>query len=216
MKITRFEQSGLLIDSRGYQIAIDIGSTTHSASLEPYSGIDAFIVSHIHSDHFDPQNIDVMKPKKVYLNQECFKDLPNGSQLNVELIKPGWNAELGNLSVAAYEANHGPNAGTVIDNMCFVIEAEGKKLFFAGDMYYPSGPEASELEVDIAFIPIDGYYTFSPQAAIDYTQTFKDIKLLVPIHYHVRPPAIDEFMPIALEQLNLKVKDLKTLETIEV
>ena len=71
MKLTKHEQSGFMIETEnGHTIALDIGAYT---PLEKLNGItvDSMIVSHIHGDHFSLDQIKMLAPKDLYLNQEC-------------------------------------------------------------------------------------------------------------------------------------------------
>lgn len=79
-----------------------------------------------------------------------------------------------------------------------------KKIYFAGDMFYPSGIDVNTLEVDTALIPIGGYYTFGPKEAIDFAKQFKSIGQVIPMHFDKTPETEVEFKVLAeIEGVNI-------------
>ena len=57
MKLTKFEQSGFVLETdTGFKLAIDIGNKTSLEKLEHVS-CDAVLVSHVHGDHFSIEQI---------------------------------------------------------------------------------------------------------------------------------------------------------------
>lgn len=200
MKITKFEQSGFIIEAEnGYKLAIDIGAFT---PLEKLSGVtvDAMIVSHLHGDHFSIDQIKKLAPKKLYINKECIEILGEES-LSSEIVevKSGDVVTIDTFKVSLFEVDHGPNV-TVRpkENFGFLIEVDGKKVYFAGDMFYPSGVDVSELEVDVALIPVGTHYTFGPQEAFDFVKQFKRIGKVTPMHYEKTPETRKQFIDLAI------------------
>ncbi len=75
MKLTKFEQSGFILEtSKGFRLAFDIGNKTPVEKLRGIT-VDAMLVSHIHGDHFSLEQNKALAPKKLYLNQECIETL---------------------------------------------------------------------------------------------------------------------------------------------
>lgn len=216
MVLTKFEQSGFILEnSTGFRLAWDIASYTPLADLAGMDPVDAVLVSHIHPDHFSPEHIAALKPKDVYVNQECNdalgeQDLPYA----IHIIKPGHKLNLQDIAVECFAADHGPNTnGPVQDNMGFIFAIEGQTIYFAGDMFYPSGPAPAKLAVDIALIPIGGFYTFAPPDALAYANSFQKIGTVVPIHYDIKPEACPEFVKLAEGKLSYPFKVLEPGQT---
>ncbi|MBP6931202.1 MAG: MBL fold metallo-hydrolase [Candidatus Pacebacteria bacterium] len=206
MKITKFEQSGFIIENKnGYKLAIDIAAYTPAEKLEGIN-VDAMIVSHIHGDHFNVEQIKKLSPKKLYLNHECIEVLGE-EELSSEIIqiKTGDIVDVDGITVECFDVDHGPNV-TVrpLENFGFLINVDGEKVYFSGDMFYSSGLDVSNLEVDYALIPVGGYYTFGPQEAFDHVKKFKNIKNVVPMHYEKTNNTKDEFISLASGE-NFKV-----------
>jgi L-ascorbate metabolism protein UlaG (beta-lactamase superfamily) len=86
------------------------------------------------------------------------------------------------------------------ENFGFLIEVDDKKVYFAGDMYYSSGIDVSNLEVDIALIPVGTFYTFGPREAVAFSREFKKIGKVVPMHYEKTPESAEEFIKLAINE----------------
>jgi len=74
MNLTKFEQSGFILETKkGFRLAFDIGNKTPIDKLDTVKPVDAFLVSHIHGDHFYLENIKKLSPKNLYLSHECLE-----------------------------------------------------------------------------------------------------------------------------------------------
>ncbi|HEY9481073.1 MAG TPA: MBL fold metallo-hydrolase [Candidatus Paceibacterota bacterium] len=202
MRLTKFEQSGFILETdNGYKLAIDIGSYTPSEKLNGIS-LDAMLVSHIHGDHFSVEQIKKLSPKKLYLNEECIEAVGEES-LSSEIIqvKVGDQINIGEIKVQFFDVDHGPNVKMrPKENFGFLIEADGKKVYFAGDMFYQSGIDVLNLEIDVALIPVGTFYTFGPQEALDFVKKFKRIGTVIPMHYENNPETREDFVKRAVAQ----------------
>lgn len=201
MKLTTFEQSGFIIEAdNGYKIAFDIGAYTPVKKLKGLS-VDAMIVSHLHGDHFSIDQIKFLSPKKLYLNKECI-ELLGEEDISSEVIqvKVGDSIDIEGIKVLFFDVEHGPNVKVrPQENFGFLIEVDGKKVYFAGDMFYPSGIDVTNLEVDRALIPVGGFYTFEPKEALEFASQFKHISNITPMHYEKTPETREQFIKLAVE-----------------
>ncbi len=199
MRITQLQQSGLIIEtSSGYTLGIDIGSYSPVEQLNGIT-VDAMLVSHLHGDHFSIPQIKKLSPKQLYLNRECI-DLLGEEKLTSEIIevKTGDSIDIEGIKVLFFDVDHGPNIQTVPkENFGFLIEVENTYIYFAGDMFSPSGIDVKELEVDHAFIPVGTFYTFGPKEALDFVLQFKKIGNITPMHYEKNPETREEFIQLA-------------------
>ena len=199
MKLTQLEQSGVIIQSdSGFRLGIDIGSYT---PLEALSSVllDAMIISHFHPDHFSLDHISALKPPKLYLSQECIDKYGSDRILDSEIvkIKSGETVAVGDISCLVFDVDHGPNATVVPkENFGFLFTMGAIKIFFAGDMYYPSGIDVSELMVDHLLVPVGGHYTFGPKEAVAYAKSFKTVKEAHPMHFEISPATKDDFIKL--------------------
>lgn len=214
MKLTKFEQSGFILEtSNGYRLGWDISTRTPIKKLNDIKPLDAFLVSHIHGDHFSPEHINKLAPAKLFLNSECATAESTGNiNQEVTLVKIGDTIEFEGIQVKLFEVDHGPNVPQPKENMGFLIQVEGKTIYFAGDMFNPSGIPVENLEVDIALIPVGTHYTFGPKEAFDFAKSFKKIGKITPMHYssnnYIYPETRDEFIKLAsgsfkIDEINL-------------
>lgn len=201
MKLTQLEQSGFIIETdSGYKVSVDIGSYTPTEKLNDIS-TDAMIISHIHGDHFSVERIKKLSPKKLYINTECIEALGEET-LSLEIIKTkvGDIIDIDSLKVEFFDVDHGPNVKLrPRENFGLLIEVDGKKIYFGGDMFYPSGIDVSNLEVDVALIPVGTFYTFGPKEALSFVKQFKKIGKVIPMHYQNTPETREEFIKLASE-----------------
>jgi len=198
MKITKFEQSGFILETEtGYKIAIDIGAYTSIEKLEGIS-VDLMLVSHLHGDHFSIEQIKKLSPKKLCLNEECL-ELLGDETLSAEIskVKVGDTIKIDGIKITFFDVDHGPNTKIKPkENLGFLIEVDNQKIYFAGDMFNESGMDVASLEVDYSLIPVGGFYTFGPQEAVDFVRKFKKIGKVIPMHYQKSPETKEEFLKI--------------------
>ena len=134
------EIGGTLIEVKTNQtkILVDVGrplSKTSTcidvAALHP----DAVLISHPHQDHFGLiDQLDKMVPiymgalgKKLICASRKFldQDLPHN---NFQHFEPGRRFEIGEFEITPYLMDH-----SAVDAYAFLIEAQGKRIFYSGD-----------------------------------------------------------------------------------
>lgn len=202
MKLTKFEQSGFILETEaGFRLAFDIGNKTPVEKLNGIT-VDAMLVSHIHGDHFSLEQIKALSPKKLYLNAECIETLVEET-LNSEIltVKIGDEIMADSIKVQFFNVDHGPNVSAPLkENFGFLITADDKSIYFAGDMFYESGVDVTNLEVDIVLLPVGTFYTFGPQEAFDFAKKFKRIGKVIPMHYEKTPETKEQFIKLAVAE----------------
>ena len=208
MTITKYEQSGFIITTdAGVRLAVDVASLTPMERLTGVSA-DAVMASHIHGDHFSLPHIRALGPKTAYLNREC-RDTLGEETVPFEIleVKVGDTVLVGGISVQLFNVDHGPNVSApVAENFGMLITADRQTIYFAGDMFYPSGIDVRNLSVDYAMLPVGGHYTFGPAEALEFARTFRKIGVLIPVHYQIRPESRDEFVAIAKDSFSVQTE----------
>lgn len=200
MKLTKFEQSGFILETNdGFRLAFDIGNKTPVEKLNGIT-VDAMLVSHIHGDHFSLEQIKALSPKKLYLNTECIETLGEET-LTSEIVPVKVDDEImaDSIKVQFFNVDHGPNVSAPLkENLGFLITADNKTVYFAGDIFYESGIDVTNLEVDIALLPVGTFYTFGPQEAFEFAKKFKRIGKVIPMHYEKNPETREQFIKLAV------------------
>lgn len=199
MKLIKYEQSGFILETdAGYKLAIDIGNKTPVEKLEKVK-VDSMIISHIHGDHFSLDQIKMLAPNDLYLNEECLEALGEEAlESKINKVSVWDTVNVSGIEVKYFNVDHGPNISAPLkDNFGFLIKADGKTVYFAGDMFVTSGINVSQLEVDYALLPVGTFYTFGPEEAFAFAKQFKKIGKIISMHYEKEPGAHDMFMTLA-------------------
>jgi L-ascorbate metabolism protein UlaG (beta-lactamase superfamily) len=209
MKIIPFEQSGFIFETEsGFRLALDIGNKT---PLEKLNGVtaDAVLISHIHGDHFCKENINALSSRNIFVPNSCKQDIDIDRSFfdivphiwpirerETNFVDPG-----NNISFRVFSVDHGPNLSAPLqENFGFLITGDGQTVYFAGDMFYESGIDVSNLEVDVALLPIGTFYTFGPEEAIAFAKKFKKIGKVIPMHYEKTPETREQFINLAVAE----------------
>ncbi|MCL5280552.1 MAG: MBL fold metallo-hydrolase [Planctomycetes bacterium] len=138
------------------------------------------LVTHSHSDHYSPADIaKVVQPGTRFVGPaDVVKAYGSG-----QVILPGQTLEVAGLSVrgvAAYNlvtSNH-PKANNWLG---LVVQFGARRIYVAGDTDLT--PEMKALtNLDVAFLPAGGTYTFDAAGAAEATKYLKPL-LAIPYHW---------------------------------
>lgn len=202
MRLTKFEQSGFILETnKGFRLAFDIGNKTPVEKLQGVT-VDVMLVSHIHGDHFSLEQIKALSPKKLYLNQECIETLGEENLVaEITRVKVGDTIVIEDINVQFFNVDHGPNVSAPLqENFGFLITTDDQMVYFAGDMFYESGIDVSNLEVNIALLPVGTFYTFGPKEASEFAKKFRKIGKVTPMHYEKTPETREQFIKLAVAE----------------
>ncbi|NHJ85694.1 MAG: MBL fold metallo-hydrolase [Asgard group archaeon] len=203
------------IDHASFKIKID----NKFIYIDPYGGTagdykdkaEIILSSHRHSDHSNKQKIAFAKKESTVVLTST-DNVPNLGG-NAQALDPGQKFELGNITiygVPAYNHKRFREPGIPFHpkgiETAFIIEANGKRIYFAGDTDFIE--EMKDLQkIDVAILPIDGHYTMSPDEAVEAIGAFKP-KAVIPMHYGNQKP--DDFKKKAEKKYpDIKVKVIK-------
>ena len=173
MKITKFEQSCLLVEEGDSKLLIDPGTPfTNKHQISELGILDAVLITHEHADHFDASLCNnIPTHTDVYVNEGTSKQLSR----QVKIVSDSELINAGNFSIKVIELPHclmvdgnkGPqNVGYLIND----------KLFHPGD-----GAELKGLSIEILALPITGP-DVSPKEAFQFARQVSADKALA-IHY---------------------------------
>jgi L-ascorbate metabolism protein UlaG (beta-lactamase superfamily) len=197
MKITMIGHSTVLIEAAGQRILTDPYFGRHgnpaygrphppAQSREELSQVDLVLVSHNHFDHTDrrffralPQSVPVLAPAAT----AWMTRLKGGR--NVIGIRPWQQKTFGAIAITAVPAHH------VTFTVGYVIEAEGKRIDFAGDTYLGDFMKriGHEFHPDIALIPVTTFLipmTMGESQAVEAVRRLT-AQVVIPIHLGIVP-----------------------------
>jgi len=195
LTLTRFEQSALLLEIDSSRLVVDPGTYSGPASLEKMAAPNAVLVSHKHADHFSPANLEQLAAPVYTVSETAAQAEGRGIELHVHAA--GDKIQIGTtpFTVTYTNSDHGPHVG-MVENVGFLIDAGGKKLYFLGDMYTPS--ILPQEPFDVMLIPIGNRnYTFGVEEAFAFIQQLDWHGLTIPVHYHGVEETAERFAKVA-------------------
>lgn len=174
MILTKLKQSGFLLRTEdGSLFAFDPGSETPVSALP--AEIRVAFVSHHHGDHFSEENLYSIG--KAFVSRDIAENFPD---LLATPLAEGEPVTEGPLTVTAFPVSHGDVAPDIV-NLGFLIEADGLRLLFLGDIKEPSPTPPGPF--DAVLVPVSGKYVFDPAQAYAFVQTLGEVRLVLPIHF---------------------------------
>jgi L-ascorbate metabolism protein UlaG (beta-lactamase superfamily) len=158
--------------------------------LDPYAGeyveeADFILVTHGHMDHCDTEKIEAIRgPETLILTSgECAKGLSG----NVSVMSPGDVREVHGVRVEAVEAyNFKRFRDTGVPyhprgtGLGFVVEADGKRVYHAGDTDFISSMRELE-DIDVALLPIMGRAMMDLDEAVEAAVAINP-RIAIPMH----------------------------------
>jgi L-ascorbate metabolism protein UlaG (beta-lactamase superfamily) len=196
MQITMIGHSTVLIETEGQRILTDpffsgFGNLAYKRMKPPakkreeLAVVDLVLLSHGHFDHVDyrflrnlPRNVPILANRSMFLSA-----LRAGR--NIEKAEVWRRYTFGNVAVTPVPAVHlAPTNG-------FVIESEGKTIYFAADTF--DRPFMQEIRrrftLDVALMPVT---TFVLPMTMGEQEALRAVKVLeptvvIPIHLGIQP-----------------------------
>lgn len=232
MHIQRLQWAGMLIRSRNVTAVMDPMFNSFSKQffgqpneplypLNAFGQVDVVAVTHLHSDHFDPEAIQAAwgDEVSVLVPHEAVETAKKAGLKQVRGMNVGDLAIFGHMSITAvYSAD-----GLGDPQVAWVVEAEGKRVIHCGDTLWHGhwweiarkyGP------FDAAFLPVNGAIIENPDLAFSgqpicltpeqavAAASVLGVQTLVPIHYGSfhNPPAYSQ-TPDLIERLQASATD---------
>ncbi len=178
------------------------GNPKAGATVDQITNLDYILVSHGHFDHVgDTVEICKRTGAKVIAPPELFVALSKQGAEGMFANPTAW-LPLDGIRVAMTPACHsaalGLETGEIIcagNPVGFVIEGEGKRIYFAGDTGLSADLRlvvGEYFQPDIALLPISGGFVLDPEQAAVATAWVQP-KTVIPMHYASLPmlPQVD-------------------------
>ncbi len=195
MKITYLGHSAFIIEGNNFKALIDpfvSGNPNCPVQKDDLTDITHIFVTHGHGDHLG-NTIEIAKRcnSKVICNFELGHYISSQDQnISIHTMHIGGRTKMDIGTVKMTQALHGSGVfhnGMYIcgGNPCgFVVEAEGKKIYHAGDTGLTIDMKLlSDEEIDVAMLPIGGNFTMDIYDAVKAVE-FIQPKIVIPMHYN--------------------------------
>lgn len=197
MQITMIGHSTLVIEMAGKKIITDpyFGLRGHIAyrrlappaqPREALTDVDVVLVSHNHWDHIDrayfhmlSSDVPVIAPNRVKWATSL-----RGAK-NVVGIQPWESRQFGTVVITGVPATH------LTVTVGFVIQGEGRQVYFAGDTFYRPFMEqiGRQFQLDVALMPVTTYRIPMTMGEKSAVRAVGDLEpgYVIPIHLGVEP-----------------------------
>lgn len=180
MKITKYPQSCLMVDTNNKRILIDAGNLKYQDSfLEEWKKADIILITHKHGDHIYK---DILKNLNIpiYSTEEVKNTYP---EISFNIVKENDLLTFDNIKVEVVKAIHGynpnlKNGNQVMENVGYIVDDGEHRLYVTSDTicFY------NEYKADIVALPVTAHgLTMSSYEAALFTKEL-DAKLVLPIH----------------------------------
>jgi L-ascorbate metabolism protein UlaG (beta-lactamase superfamily) len=208
-RVTWLGHSTVLIELAGVRLLTDPvlrGRLLHMKRVAPavdpalLSGLGAVLISHMHHDHFDVPSLRLLERGATQLVVPAGSGRRAARRGFAKVIEAsaGDRTNLGAVSVLTVPAIHGGKRypiGAKTEALGYVIEAGGRRIYFAGDTDIFDG--MTELgELDLALIPVWGWGPKLGEGHLDPERAAEALALLeprvaAPIHWGTLFPRIN-------------------------
>ena len=197
-RITWFGHAAFKIEIADKIVLIDPwldGNPTSPVKASEITKADIVYVTHDHGDHLgDAFNICKRTNATFMAAVELGDHAEENGVKNVAGLNLGGSVEIKGVRLTIVQAFHTASRGTPTG---VIIEGEGKTVYHAGDTGLFGDMHFFEelYKLDLALIPIGGYYTMGVKEAAEAVKLLKP-KAVIPMHYRTFPvlaQSADEF-----------------------
>jgi L-ascorbate metabolism protein UlaG (beta-lactamase superfamily) len=174
--------SAFIIRTSHHTIIIDPATKIPTDALGSLGAIDAILITHEHSDHFDASatfDLHHASEAVVVANEGAYQSLEGLIHRADKLIllRPGENASIEGIAINALASNH-----TAISPLMYVIRMDAITILHASDSGYEPALEAYKGKIEIAILPTGGASpTASPSQAFKMAEAVLP-KEVIPMH----------------------------------
>ncbi len=217
MKITKYNQSCLLIESEGGRVLVDPGDKEYNSELveKEWVNIDGILVTHKHTDHIELGAIDkiLTRDKAILHTSKEVKEKHKLKSCHVVAAEDVF--KIGNLNIEVTYALHGylpkMRGNEVLENIGFIIKDSKTRLYITSDTIgFPNN-----YKCDVICMPFNGGgLTLGVyDGALFAKET--EAKLVIPVHteHPILKVDIDE-VQAKLKEEGMECQYLEVFESI--
>lgn len=217
MKITKFPQSCLLLETKGKKILIDPGNLKYKEEyFAIWNSVDLILITHKHPDHCNSEVLEKLdKNIKIYSTQEVQNAYP---ALPIHVVKENDVLELDSIKIEVVHAVHGyqpllKGGKEIYENVGYIIDDGQNRLYTTSDTICFQ----NDYQADILCVPVTGHgVTMSAFEAALYA---KEVGAVLTLPIHMDNPAFPpdfKFIEEMFEKYEVEYEILENDETIEV
>ncbi|MGQ9514778.1 MAG: MBL fold metallo-hydrolase [Thermoproteota archaeon] len=198
--------SAFILRTNHHTIIIDPATKIPRDAVEALGVVDAILITHEHSDHFDATatfDLHHSSEAVVVANEGAYQDLKGLIHRTDKLIqlRSGENLKIDGVVISAIASNH---SGT--SPLMYVISMDNITILHASDSGFEPGLASYEGKIDIAILPTGGA---SPTASP--SQAFKMAKAVMPRIVIPMHGSLTEY-----EELGSLLSNLQGVEFLEI
>lgn len=218
MKITKYPQSCILIETKGKKILIDPGIIKYKEEyFETWNKVDVILVTHKHSDHCNVEVLEKINPDiKIYASSEVKNEYPT---LNITVVKEGDIIKIEDkIQMEVVHAEHGyippmKTGAKVIENIGYIVDDKETRVYITSD----SICFQNEYQCDILCVPVSDYgVTMGAFEAALFAKE-ANAKLVIPLHADSpKYPVNFDFVKKMFEENEVDYEILENEESIEI
>lgn len=174
MQLRKYLHSCIVLEKEGRRLLIDPGTFVFvegKMSPSDIGVVDAVIITHKHTDHFDPSALKIINAPIFTIRE--IGDLLEKEGLTYAEITPNDIRDIVGFSVRVIDAPHGPLLGPLPHNIAVLVD---DRVLHPGDSHEPYGLE----RCDVLALPIMAPWA-NVVEAINFAIKLR-AKIVVPIH----------------------------------
>ena len=216
MKITKYPQSCLLIETKGKKILIDPGILKYKDEyFNIWNNVDIILITHKHPDHCNTAVLEKLD-KSILIYST--KEVKNANEsLSINIIKENEILKLGDIKIEVVHAIHGYQpllkGKEINENVGYIIDDGENRLYTTSDTICFK----NDYKANILCVPITGHgLTMSAFEAALYAKEV-GANVTIPVHMDnpAFPPDLNYFKEM-FEKYEAEYEILENDETIEI
>ena len=215
MKITKYPQSCLMIETKNQKILVDAGTLKYQDQyLEEWKKADIVLITHKHGDHIHADILETMN-MPIYSTKEVQDRYPN---IKFKIVKENDVITLGDIKIEVVKAVHGynpnlPDENEVFENVGYIIDDNKCRLYITSDTICFN----DNYKADVVALPVTAHgLTMSSYEAALFAKKL-GVKLVLPIHMDNQMyPTNMEYMKENFDRFDIHYRVLEIEEAIEI
>ncbi len=216
MKITKYPQSCLLIETKGKKILIDPGILKYKDEyFNIWNNVDIILITHKHPDHCNTAVLEKLDKSILIYSTKEVKDA--NESLSINIIKENEILKIGDITIEVVHAIHGYQpllkGKEINENVGYIIDDGENRLYTTSDTICFK----NDYKANILCVPITGHgLTMSAFEAALYAKEV-EANVTIPVHMDnpAFPPDLNYFKEM-FEKYEAEYEILENDETIEI